>query len=274
MSKFQIGDIVKGNKKSSCYSITNQDMAEGRVVEVNEPNIKVRVLIHKDSSHIGDKWNVDEKCFDFVRHEDPLTGERLQGILDLHKKYLAGESGGQHADLSDADLSGADLSDADLSGANLSGADLSDADLSDADLSGANLSGADLSDADLSDANLSDANLSGAKGLLSSIGFIDAHFERTDKGYIAYKTFNSQYRAPDKWKIEPDSVIIENVNPNRTNDCGCGINVAPLDWVRRIHNGDIWKVLIEWPWLAGVVVPYNTDGKIRCEKVRLLEVVK
>ena len=138
----------------------------------------------------------------------------------------------------------------------------------------ADLRCANLSDADLSDADLSGANLSGAKELLSSIGFIDAHFERTDKGYIAYKTFNSQYNAPSAWKIEPDSVITENVNPCRTNDCGCGINVAPLDWVRRRKSGDIWKVLIEWPWLAGVVVPYNTDGKIRCEKVRLLEVVE
>lgn len=27
-------------------------------------------------------------------------------------------------------------------------------------------------------------------------------------------------------------------------------------------------------WLPGVCVPYNTDGKIRCERVELLEVVK
>ena len=120
------------------------------------------------------------------------------------------------------------------------------------------------------------ADLSGAKGLLSAIAYIDAHFERTDKGYIAYKTFNSQYSAPESWEIKPDSVIVENVNPNRTTTCGCGINVAPLAWVRRNNNDSavIWKVLIEWPWLAGVVVPYGTDGKIRCEKVRLLEVVE
>ena len=241
MSKFRIGDIVKGNQKSNKYGVTDENMSEGRVIEVDGENIRVRVLAHRDSSHVGDKWIVDEDCFDFVRHEEPITGERLQGILDLHKKYLAGEVDGQRADLSGADLRRANLSDADLSGANLSGANLSD-----------------------------------AKELLSSIGYLDAHFERTDKGYIAYKTFGAYRQPPESWKIEPDSIITENVNPNRTDECGSGINVAPLDWVRKDSGGrrDIWKVLIEWPWLAGVIVPYSTDGKIRCEKVRLLEIVK
>ena len=100
------------------------------------------------------------------------TPDELRAILDVHGKWLLGESGGTRADLSRADLSGAnlsraDLSRADLSGANLSranlsGANLYGADLSRADLSGANLSGADLCRADLCGANLSGANLSGA----------------------------------------------------------------------------------------------------------------
>ena len=60
----------------------------------------------------------------------------------------------------------------------------------------------------------------------------------------------------------------------RADACGCGINVAPLDWVRKNYNGEIWKVLIRWEWMVGVCVPYNTDGKIRCERVELVEVVK
>ena len=241
MSKFQIGDIVKGNEKSDAnYGITNSEMTEGRVIAVSGSKIKVKVLQHTNSGEIGEKYlGLDEDCFDFIRHEDVIAGDRLQNILDLHKKYLAGEDGGKCANLS-----------------------------------GANLSDAYLSDADLRDADLSGADLSGAKSLLSSIGFIDAHFERTDKGYIAYKTFNSVHPAPESWKIEPNSVIEEVVNPCRTVDCGCGINVAPLDWVKRSNNGEVWKVMIEWPWLAGVIVPYGSDGKIRCEKVRLLEIVK
>ena len=154
----------------------------------------------------------------------------------------------------------ADLSDADLSGADLRRADLSDADLSDANLSGADLSGADLS---------------GAKGLLSAIDFLKEHFEMTNEGFIAYKTFGSEYNPPEKWVIQPGSVITENVNFDTTNTCGCGINVAPLKWVQNVYGGDdIWKVLIRFEWLAGVCVPYNSDGKIRCERVQLLEIVE
>ena len=236
-----------------------------------------------------------------------MTKEKLNEILAAHMKWLNDELGGgcadlRCADLSGADLSGADLSDANLSGANLRGADLSGADLRDADLRGANLrcadlsdanlsgadlsgadlsdadlSGADLRDADLHSANLSCADLSDAKELLSSVNYMEAHFERTPDGYIAYKIFGGEYAAPESWKIEKGSVITENVNFNRTNECGCGINVAPLEWVKKNYgrkNRDIWKVLIRWEWLCGVCVPYNTDGKIRCERVELVEVVK
>ena len=208
-----------------------------------------------------------------------ISKEELAKILELHKKWLNGEEGGERANLSGADLRWANLSGANLRWADLSGADLSDANLSMAYLSSADLSGADLSCADLSDANLSGANLrwanlSGAQGLLSACNYLDAHFERVKDGYIAYKTFGAQYRAPKKWKIEVGSVIEEVVNPDRTCECGCGINVAPLEWVKRNYSGDIWKVLIRWEWLAGVVVPYHTDGKIRCERVELLGVVK
>ena len=193
-----------------------------------------------------------------------MIREQLQTIRDNHKKWLRGESGGERADLSGANLSGA----------NLSGADLSGADLRRADLRGANLSGADLSGANLRGANLRGANLSGAKNLLSAISYLEANFERTPDGYIAYKTFGGT-RAPNaNWKIEPNAILDEVVNSNRTDDCGCGINVAPLVWVKRNYQGDIWKCLIRFEWLAGVVVPYNTDGKIRCERVQLLEVVK
>ena len=232
-----------------------------------------------------------------------MTREELARILAAHKAWLNGEPDGSRANLSGADLSwanlsGADLSGADLSeanlheanlheanlrganlheanlsGADLSGADLSEANLHEANLHEANLRGANLREADLSEANLSGADLSGAEGLLQACNYLE-HFERTQDGYIAYKTFGSQYDPPEKWVIEAGSVLEENVNPNRADVCGCGINVVPLDWVRREYSGDIWKVLIRWEWLAGVVVPYNTDGKIRCERVELLEVVK
>ena len=136
------------------------------------------------------------------------------------------------------------------------------------------LSGADLSDADLSDADLRRANLSGSQGLIDAINYMEAHFERTDDGYIVYKSFNSCYDAPDRWKIEPGEIIEEVVNPDRTFGCGCGINVAPLEWVRNDNYKQPFKLLIRWEWLPGVVVPYNTDGKIRCSKAQILEAVE
>lgn len=201
----------------------------------------------------------------------------LKEILEKHELWLSGDKTGERANLSGINLSGINLSGADLSSADLSDADLSSADLSGADLyhanlSDADLSGADLSGADLYRANLSGANLSGTKNLLSPINYLKENFERTDEGYIVYKCFNNMYSAPDKWDISIGSVIEEEVNPNRTTICGCGINVAPLDWVRNEYpHMQVYKLLIRWEWLAGVVVPYNTDGNIRCARAEIIE---
>lgn len=188
-----------------------------------------------------------------------MTKERLGEILAKHRAWLNDEDGGKRADLIGANLREANLSGAELSGANLSGADLNWADLSRADLSGANLSG---------------ANLSEAKGLLSAANYMEAHFERVEAGYIAYKTFGGLYVPPKTWKIEQGAIISEVLNSDRCTTCGSGINVAPLEWVRKEYpTGAIWKVLIRWEWLCGVCVPYMTDGKIRCERVELMETV-
>ena len=164
-----------------------------------------------------------------------MTKEKLSEILSLHAKWVRGEPGGIRANLSDA-----------------------------------NLSGANLSCANLSDANLSCANLSGAEGLIDAIDYIETHFERVKDGYIVYKTFGGNYAKPDSWTIEPEETIEEVCNPNRTDTCGCGINVAPIEWVRKYYNGDVYKLLIRWEWLVGVVVPYNTDGKIRCSRAQII----
>ena len=244
-----------------------------------------------------------------------MTQEKLNEALKLHEMWLEG-NGGKKADLSyrhlrDTDLSGTDLSYADLSGTDLSYADLSYADLSYADLSYAdlsyanlsyanlscadlsntNLNGVDLSNADLSntslngaslsDANLSFANLNGANlsdttGLINPIDYLDKNFEKTEEGYIVYKTFGMYYSIPNNWEIKPNCIIEEEVNCNRSNNCGCGINIATKRWVELAnvnHKLPIWKLLIKWEWLPSVVVPYNTVGKIRCGKAMLLEVI-
>jgi hypothetical protein len=219
------------------------------------------------------------------------TKEELDKLLEVHQKWLNGEGGADlsHADLSDANLSDAnlshanlshanlsraDLSHADLSGANLSHANLSCADLFGANLSRANLSCADLSGANLSGANLSRANLSGAQGLTDARSFL-AGFETDQRGLIVYKCINGTFAPPAHWVIAPGKVLTETVNPDRSTDCGSGINVASKEWVARNYPGkDIWQCRIAWRDLPDVVVPFNSDGKFRCARLRLLEIVK
>ena len=230
MSKFEVGDLVKGLPESNKYGITNENMTKGVIREVTEGGIVVRVLEHKLGS--SGKFNVDPEVFEKIGHLEPFDRGKFLELLKESKAKAAEY-------------------------------------LSDANLRCANLSGANLRCADLSD-----ANLSGSKGLLDAINYMEAHFERTDEGYIVYKTFGENYSAPESWKIEPGEIIEETVNCDRTTECGCGINVAPLEWVRRNGCNQPYKLLIRLEWLPGVVVPYNTDGKIRCSKAQILEAVE
>ena len=237
------------------------------------------------------------------------TKEELTEIIRLHKMWLNDEDGGIKANishsnlrgsdlrgsnLSGSNLSGSNLSGSDLSGSNLSGSDLSGSDLSGSDLSGSNLRGSNLSGSDLSGSNLrgsnlrgsnlsgsnlrgSDlrySNLSGVVGLINAAYWMADNFEKTAEGYIVYKSFGDRYNAPEDWKIEPGSVINEVVNQLPTLDCACGINFATLEWVKRNTSNDIWKCLIRWEWLPLVTVPYNTDGKARCGRLELIEIIE
>ena len=224
-----------------------------------------------------------EMCEANLRGAD-LMGADL-GFADLSGADLR-EADLSGADLREADLMGADLGFADLSRADLRGANLRNADLSRADLRGANLRNADLSRADLWEAdlrgtdlrsaNINGTDLSGAYGVLSPIEFLKENFETWEEGYVAYKTFGERYAVPRRWDIKPGSVIAEVVNPDRGRLCGCGINVATLEWVRanNCSGGDIWRMLIRWEWLPGVVVPYDTGGEFRCERAELVEIVE
>ena len=78
-----------------------------------------------------------------------MEAEKLSKILELHKKWINNEPGGEQANLRGADLRIADLRGADLWRADLRGADLRGADLRGADLEGADLEGADLKGANL-----------------------------------------------------------------------------------------------------------------------------
>ena len=73
-----------------------------------------------------------------------MTSEEIKKVLELHKKWLNNEQGGERANLNEADLRWADLHRANLRWVNLSEADLRGANLNRADLRGAKLRGADL----------------------------------------------------------------------------------------------------------------------------------
>jgi len=202
-----------------------------------------------------------------------MTREELEQKVaegaDLHGADLQG------AYLQGADLHEAYLYRANLFGAELYGADLHGADLCGAKLCGANLQGADLRGANLSRAYLQGANLSGCNGLIDPSEWIKEYGERCEDGYVFYKTFGNEYPSPDNWKIEPGEYITEVVNPDRTCECACGVNVGTLKWITKNYpNAEVYKVLIECWDLPSVVVPYNTDGKIRCGRVKILEKVE
>ena len=255
---FEIGDLVRGTKESDGqYEITNSAMTKGIVVDIGpRGNILVRVLQHQCGVH--GMHCVKPEYFEKIGHAEPFEAAKFQEALSKGKdkavEYLLS------ADLSYADLRHANLSCADLRHANLSGANLRHAYLSYADLSGANLSGA----------NLRRADLSGAVGILDAIDYLGANFERTNEGYIVFKAFDSHYPAPDRWEIKEGEVITEICNPDRTCQCGCGINVAPYQRVKATHESTIYKLLIKFEWLAGVVVPFGTDGNIRTSRAQIL----
>ena len=151
---------------------------------------------------------------------------------------------------------------------NLSGANLSGADLCEANLRWANLRGADLCEANLCEAN----------GVLDPAAWLADNLDRDDAGYIVYKRIGAgrTFREPPAgWTIAPGEYLTEVVNPDRGTDCGCGINVGTRLWCAYNYtDATLWRCLIEWRDLPGVVVPFNTDGKIRAGRVRLLEIVE
>ena len=185
------------------------------------------------------------------------------------------------------DLWGANLEGANMRWANLEGANMRVADLDGADLEGANLEGAnmrwanmrvaDLDGADLEGADLEGANLEGATGLLDASEWLRRTFKATDDGLIVYKRFGVYYFRPKRWVIEPGSVITEeHIDTDRRVACGAGINFATMDWLENDEKGKgspIWRCLLAEEDIPDAVVPYATDGKARCRRLKLLGVV-
>ena len=73
MSKFKVGDFVKGNALADeHYGITNSKMKKARVTYVDKNETKMKLLIaeHEDKSYIGKKYAVTHfECFDLCSPE-------------------------------------------------------------------------------------------------------------------------------------------------------------------------------------------------------------
>lgn len=241
--------------------------------DLNAPQARKFETRDLDLRHAGD--GLSEA--DFSNRD--LSGADFRGAnlarACFRGTHLAG------ADFYGASLEEANFADAWLSRAQFSGANLRRANVSGAYLFGANLVGVEAVDADFSNAyleqaNLTEIDLSGARGLLDPTAWLRDHFEAIADGLIVYKRIGqTDYRPPAHWSIEPGSVLAETVNPNRTDDCGCGVNFATFAWCQsRYFESQLWKCRISWFDLASVVVPYNTDGKARCARLELIEPIQ
>jgi len=116
------------------------------------------------------------------------------------------------------------------------------------------------------------------------MGDLTSYFQQTFPDGIAYKTFGRYYASPEDWKIEENSIIIsKELDLDARSDCSYGINVATLEWIfydfiedssceayawDKFNTFQIWKVKI---LEDSVVVVPNREGKIRTNKIQILE---
>lgn len=162
-------------------------------------------------------------------HQAVMVEQKLQEILEKHRKWLNHEEGGEHADLSNANLFKADLRDADLRGAYLWSANLSCANLSYANLSYANLHNANLCGAHLEGAKLDGADLEGAD--LRRAGLSPKEMIR--KGIVVKRKMTGWKKCQDGVLVKleiPKGAIVFSINNNK-----CRTNIAK---VTKIEGGN------------------------------------
>ncbi len=110
---------------------------------------------------------------------------------------------------------------------------------------------------------------------MSQSDWLEENFERVEEGYIVYKRIgHTQYRIPDRWVIKEGSILEEVPNPDRCTECGCGVNFGTKEYVSTNYtHAPLWECLIQWEDFIDVIVPFNTNGKARCGKLKLIRVV-
>ena len=129
---------------------------------------------------------------------------------------------------------------------------------------------------DLHRTQLDMVDFSGATGLLDPIDWMK-NFKQDSLGYIVYKSIglDTPYysRLPHSWVIKEGEILHEVCDSNRTTSCGCGVNFGTFHWcMANYPHSTLWECRIRYEHAAGIVVPYNTDGKARCSHLELLRI--
>ncbi len=111
-------------------------------------------------------------------------------------------------------------------------------------------------------------------GGLNPQDYLERKHERSDNGFIVYKSFGCYYQPPEEWNIAEGSVIEAEFDDNGGETCSYGMNVTSLRWIVREAwvEGNTWKAeLYQDDIDAGLVcVPAQTEGKFRVGKLHLL----
>lgn len=115
------------------------------------------------------------------------------------------------------------------------------------------------------DINAQETNFSNCEMNYNPVKFLENNFEFTSEGMIGYKIFGLHYQSPKEWDIKEGGIINTSGNTDIFISCASGFNIGSKLWI--MQNGNlssiVWKVLVPYKSLCGVVVPYNSDGKIR-----------
>ena len=153
--------------------------------------------------------------------------------------------------------------------------DLTGADLSEVDLTRVNLSGANLTGANLSEADLTRVNLSGAENIPFQF-HSNLNILKFQKGTLtAFKYLNSNLTSPYKnfqYEIGKEYICDDYDNDERIL-CSKGFNVATLEWCLQETNCDVKnKVYVEIEFKAEdiIAIPYNSNGKFRLKKMKIV----
>lgn len=68
--KFKVGDFIKG-KENAEYTITDEKMKKGQILEIGEYFVEIKVLEHLDKNKIGQTYEVAkynfEECFEILK---------------------------------------------------------------------------------------------------------------------------------------------------------------------------------------------------------------